>query len=95
VIPKEEQRTVRQAGELIGCSARAITRDIEEGVKLRNGGRLRLRAERHPYGWRTTEQWLAEFIEALTNDRAGQRAPSDASKERAAQAEAVLAASGW
>jgi len=95
VIPKEEQRNVRQAGELSGYSARAVTRWIEDGVRLRRGGRLKLRAERYPQGWRTTERWLGEFIEALTRDRTEQGHASDESKLRAARAGAVLAASGW
>ncbi len=95
MIPREEQLSVRQASELSGYSARAVTRWIEAGAKLRSGGRLKLRAERYPSGWRTTERWLCEFVEALTRDRTGHGSVSDESKARAAQANAVLAASGW
>jgi hypothetical protein len=48
-----------------------LTRWILDGVRLRDGGRLRLRAARLPAGWRTTASWLDEFIAALTADRAG------------------------
>lgn len=96
MIPKDEQRTVSQAGEFAGHSAASITRWIEDGARLRNGNRLKLRAERYPAGWRTTERWVTEFIDELTRDRAEHVAQkSDESKVRAAQANAVLAASGW
>jgi hypothetical protein len=95
VIPKEEQLTVKQAGDLSGYSAASITRWIEDGAKLRGGGRLRLRAERHPAGWRTTGQWVSEFIAELTRHRTGQYPASDPMKERTRAASAELTARGW
>ena len=72
MIPAKEQLTTKSAGELAGgFSASSVTRWIEQGAPLRCGGRLRLRAERYPAGWRTCEVWVREFVAALTADRAG------------------------
>jgi hypothetical protein len=95
VIPKDEQRTVSQAGQFSGHSAASVTRWIEDGAKLRDGRRLKLRAERYPSGWRTTEAWVADFIDELTRDRTEQAAPSETAKERAQTANVALAAGGW
>ena len=92
-IPKAEQRTVRQAGAETGYSAAAVTRWIQDGVKLRDGSRLRLRAVRFPAGWRTTEQWVNEFIASLTADKTS--TPARANEDSARRANAVAAASGW
>jgi hypothetical protein len=94
VIPKDEQLTVRQAGALVGYSHAAVTRWIEDGARCRDGSRLKLRAERHPAGWRTTETWVRDFISALTADRTGP-APSKAIDDGARRDNAVCAASGW
>jgi hypothetical protein len=93
VIPKQEQRTVRQAGDLTGHSSASVTRWIEDGARLRNGERLHLRAERYPAGYRTTEPWIDEFIAALTADRTS--TPTRANDDAARRANAVCAASGW
>jgi hypothetical protein len=53
-------------------SITTIWRWIANGVKLRNGSRLRLQAIRYPGGWRTRREWIDEFLDALTNDRIGQ-----------------------
>jgi hypothetical protein len=62
---------------------------------MRDGTRLKLKAIRLPGGFRTTQQWLDEFIEALTRDRTGAPAPSEVVEERARRAEMALAEDGW
>ena len=47
----------------------ALKRWIEVGVKARNGGRIRLAAERLPSGWVVTDEAIRQFIDALTLDR--------------------------
>jgi hypothetical protein len=92
-IPKDEQRTLRQAGASVGFSAASLTRWIEDGVKLRDGSRLRLRAVRFPVGWRTTDQWVSEFVSALTADKTS--TPVRANEDSSRRANAALAATGW
>jgi hypothetical protein len=45
---------------------------IVEGVRLRGGGRLKLRATRYPSGWKIAEDDFDAFISKLTADRAGE-----------------------
>ena len=87
--------SISKAAALVGVSPKAFKRWLLEGVKLRNGGRLKPRAYRLPSGFRTTEAWLNEFVQALTQDRLGQVAEAVADEERACRAERVLQASGW
>jgi hypothetical protein len=65
------------------------------GAALRDGSRLKLKAIRLPGGFRTTRQWVDEFIETLTRDRTGASMPSEVVEERARRAEMALAADGW
>jgi hypothetical protein len=65
-----------QAARLLGSNhddkpvaPSTLTRWILSGVKLRGGGRLRLRALKLPGGWRIRPGDLDEFIERLTADR--------------------------
>ncbi len=46
-----------------------LTRWILEGCALSDGSRLKLRAVRFPAGWRVTDQWVDEFLEAITTSR--------------------------
>jgi hypothetical protein len=71
-----------------------VIRWMTTGVKRSDGSRLKLKAVRFPGGFRTTDAWVDEFIDALTKDRTGStvRPVDDA---RARRANAVLAASGW
>jgi hypothetical protein len=94
MIAGQAQLTPRDAGKLHGFSAASITRWIEQGTALRRGGRLKLRAVRYPAGWRTCEAWLADFLAALTADRA-ESASAKAVDDGARRANATLAASGW
>jgi hypothetical protein len=96
VIPKQEQLTARQAGDLAGFSAASVTRWIERGVRLRSGATLKLRAERYPAGWRTCEAWVRDFVTALTTDRTGTTPiKSEVAEALARRADSVLAATGW
>jgi hypothetical protein len=71
-----------------------ITRWITTGVRKRDGSRLKLRAVRFPAGWRTCDEWVAEFLESLTADRGGP--PTSAAREAQARRDyATLQASGW
>jgi hypothetical protein len=54
-----------------------MVRWITRGCRLSNGSRVRLRAIGLPGGWRTTRQWLDEFVGALTTDRLGERDERD------------------
>jgi hypothetical protein len=92
-IPKAEQRTVRQIGDNTGYSSAAVTRWITDGVTMRDGSRLRLRAVRFPAGWRTTDEWVSEFISALTTDKTS--TPVRANEDSTRRANAALAATGW
>lgn len=49
-----------------------VTRWITIGVRLREGGRLRLRATRAPFGWLVEPLDVEVFLAALTADRAGE-----------------------
>jgi hypothetical protein len=85
---------VSQTGKLAGMSKRSVTYAITHGAKLKDGRTLQLRAIAVPGGFRTTEQWLFEFINELTRDRTKQSVPA-AANDRAQKASAVLSATGW
>src|SRR5262249_30820488 len=93
--------TPAQAGRLIpstsgrGVSPQTITRLVEKGSKARNGGRIKLRAVRTPAGWRTTAEWVGQFLDSLTVDRVGKCTPSPTAEARAHRAEMLLTAEGW
>jgi hypothetical protein len=46
-----------------------LTRWILKGTALSDGSRVKLRAVRFPAGWRTTDEWVDEFHEAITANR--------------------------
>jgi hypothetical protein len=46
-----------------------LTRWIMRGIPLADGTRVRLRAVRFPAGWRTTDEWVDDFLESLTAAR--------------------------
>lgn len=52
-----------------------ISRWRSPGVRRRDGSRITLRAVRLPSGWATTLEWVREFIDAVTADKAGEPAP--------------------
>jgi hypothetical protein len=95
VIAEQELLSVSKAGRLAGVSPSAATRWIVSGAALRDGTRLKLKAIRLPGGFRTTRQWLDEFIEALTRDRTGAPAPSELVEARAERSMMSLQAQGW
>jgi hypothetical protein len=68
----------------------SLCRWIQDGVRLRGGGRLRLRATRVPSGWRTTRRWLEEFRRTLTADRLGRDHGDDPVAESAVTATSAL-----
>jgi hypothetical protein len=43
-----------------------IARWITHGVRITGGERVMLRGVRLPGGWRTTQEWIDEFLETLT-----------------------------
>jgi excisionase family DNA binding protein len=90
-----ESLGISEAAARVGVSKRTVTRWIEKGARLKAGSQLKLRANRLPSGFRTTEAWLDEFIAELTSDRIGPRAGSAVDEERARRAAGVLAATGW
>jgi hypothetical protein len=49
---------------------RAVYRWIVNGVKLRSGGILRLKARRYPGYWAISDDDIREFSDMLTADRA-------------------------
>jgi hypothetical protein len=78
-----------------------LTRWILKGCRASAGTRIKLRATRFPAGWRTTDEWVAEFLDALTADRAGLAAPAPSSRapdrrrRDIERAERELAAAGF
>ncbi len=48
----------------------------DPGVLARDGSRIRLRCVRLPSGWRTTIEWVNQFLAALTADRDDQGNPT-------------------
>jgi hypothetical protein len=46
-----------------------LTRWILEGVSLSDGSSIKLRAVRFPAGWRSTDEWVDDFLEAITAKR--------------------------
>ncbi len=67
-----------------------VVRWIVEGVRLPDGSRLRLRAIRAGSKWLTSEEWLAEFLDAQTRAALG-RAAGETRTPTAAQAAAEAA----
>ena len=55
-----------------------IGRWREPGVRAKNGSRIKLRCVRFPGGWRTTVEWVRQFLDAVTLDRSGEAAPTPA-----------------
>jgi hypothetical protein len=58
-------------------SISTMSRWITHGVRLRSGGRVHLRADRVPSGWRTTRRWLEDFRRTMTADRLGREIDDD------------------
>jgi hypothetical protein len=48
------------------------------GMRSRDGSRITLRCVRLPSGWMTSLEWVREFIDAVTADKAGDPAPAPA-----------------
>jgi hypothetical protein len=72
-----------------------LKRWIEQGIRTLDGGRVKLRAVRFPAGWRTTDEWVKDFLAALTADRVGGAKPAARDEARARQAASFLESSGW
>jgi hypothetical protein len=64
-----------------------LRRWIEDGVKGRDGQRIRLKGTRLPSGWVVSDEAVAEFLDALTRDRAGDSTPPAASQPQPEAAE--------
>jgi hypothetical protein len=90
-----EYLSVSEAGRRQSVSPSAVTRWILTGAALRDGTRLKLKAIRLPGGFRTTQQWVDEFVEGLTRDRTGVEAPPPGAEMRAAEATARMGARGF
>jgi hypothetical protein len=90
-----EYLSVSETARGQGVSPSAVTRWILTGAARRDGTRLKLKAIRLPGGFRTTQQWIDEFIEILTRDRTGASMPAEVIGERARRAEMALGADGW
>jgi hypothetical protein len=69
-----------------------LTRWILSGVRARDGGRIKLEAKRLPGRWVVTDEAIDQFIERLTNDRAGAAAEVPV-RTPAARSKAAVAAS--
>jgi hypothetical protein len=48
-----------------------LTRWILKGCRASDGSQIKLRAVRFPAGWRTTDEWVAHFLDEITRDRQG------------------------
>jgi hypothetical protein len=68
-----------------------VTRWILDGVGLRDGSRLRLRADRAPGGWLVEPAAVKEFLAALTADRLGPTACPAATFHRPSTGRAEVA----
>src|SRR3954451_23503985 len=67
----------------------SMTRWIMQGILLRSGERLKLRAERLPNRWVVAEASVRDFVARLTADRLREPAPppseASASRQRAVE----------
>lgn len=78
----------------------ALIRWGTNGVKLRDGQRLKLALKRQPGKWLVSEQAIREFIDALTADRTGAPAaipapsPSKARQQALTRVDSELVAIG-
>jgi hypothetical protein len=48
-----------------------LSRWRSPGVARSDGSRITLRAIRFPGGWRTTPEWVTEFLDAVTAEKSG------------------------
>ncbi len=48
----------------------------DPGVRAKDGSMIRLRCVRFPSGWRTTIEWVNQFLDELTADRTDQGNPT-------------------
>jgi hypothetical protein len=48
-----------------------LIRWATRGTRLRDGSRVRLRAVKTPGGWRSSAEWVTQFLDILTRDRLG------------------------
>jgi hypothetical protein len=48
-----------------------LTRWILKGCRASDGSQIKLRAVRFPAGWRTTDEWVSDFLDEITRDRHG------------------------
>jgi len=95
ILADIELISVKAAAEIAGVSNSAISRWIIDAARLRDGSRLKLRAVRMPAGFRTSETWISEFVDALTRDRTGASVKSEAAEHSARRAASALQATGW
>jgi hypothetical protein len=56
--------------------AATLSRWITKGVWTKTGQLIKLQARRFPAGWRTTDQWVEEFLEAYTAAELGNQPPA-------------------
>ena len=70
----------------------AIVRWMRRGTLLNDGSRVCLTHLRLPGGFRTTQEWLDEFLQAVADDKAGKQvATPEAPRPRAARVAAMHA----
>jgi hypothetical protein len=79
----------------VPVSPTTIVRWIVDGVRLRDGHRLKLPALRYPGGWRIAEDDFEQFIATLTSDRTGTFASPPGAEMRAEAAMARMAGRGF
>src|SRR4051794_16301610 len=61
--------TTNDIARLLSKHPSAVVRWILRGTLLSNGERRRLQALRSPGGWLIAEEWLDNFLDAITADR--------------------------
>jgi hypothetical protein len=94
LTPSQIGRLCPQNREGVSVSPTTVVRWVVDGIRLRAGGREKLRATRFPGGWRIAEDDFERFIAALTADRTGSAA-SPVTEARGERAIANLQAEGW
>jgi hypothetical protein len=94
-FPHCEFISLAEAARRVNRSTKTVRGWITSGAKLRNGGRLLLRARVLPGSFETTPAWLDDFLQALAADRTGAKPDRSESARRARIAAAQLAAAGW
>jgi len=90
--------TTSQVAHILGCHPSACVRWIQKGAELSDRSRLKLQALAIPGGWRVRREWLDDFLQRITADRAGEPVPAPKTSVKTARVQKMrgaLAAVGF